>query len=122
MATTDVLQSVQYMVDEDGKRTAAVIQIHAWESLLHLLDSTSLGVLPNTTELKTPEEVVAHAQARPLDPAAVIAPCGSLLDVLQNPSYQNEEFDLDSWTKQWSAVENEMRAITRRNDVAEGRG
>ena len=32
------------------------------------------------------------------------------------------DFDLESWRQQWAAVEAEMKAITRANDMAEGRG
>lgn len=33
-----------------------------------------------------------------------------------------ETFDLDHWQKDWAAVAAEMRAVTRVDDLAEGRG
>ena len=35
---------------------------------------------------------------------------------------EDPEFELETWRRQWSAVEAEMRALTRANDLAEGRG
>ena len=34
MITTDILESAQYLVDTNGKRTAAVVNIDAWDRLL----------------------------------------------------------------------------------------
>ena len=121
MTVTEVLDSIQYLVNEDGERTAAVIQIHAWQQLMPLLDFLSFAPLSEVENDRTPQQIVADVQARPPDPAAVIKPEGSLLDALQNPTYENEDFDLDEWTKQWSAIERQMKAVSYQNDVAEGR-
>lgn len=69
----------------------------------------------------TPEEVVAQIKAIPPNPAAIRPATGSLAEALQNAP-RDPDFDLDAWTKQWAAVEAEMKAITQANDMAEGRG
>lgn len=38
MVTTDFLQSVQFVVDRRGKRTAAILNIADWEALVNLLE------------------------------------------------------------------------------------
>jgi len=39
MAITDVLQSVQYVVNERGERTAALVDIAAWETLIDWIEA-----------------------------------------------------------------------------------
>lgn len=121
MSVSEVIESVQYLVDEDGHRTAAVIQINMWQSLLELLDATELIAEKRGTDTKTLEQIIANIKARPIRSESIILPKGSLLEALQNPSYEDIDFDLDEWTKQWQAVEQEMKTMTRQNDLAEGR-
>lgn len=121
MTVAEVIESVHYMVDEDGKRTAAVIEMGMWRSLLALLHTSDLVAETEFELEKTPEQVIANVQARPIRLESVIQPKGSLLVALKNPTYADEDFDLDEWTKEWQAVEREMDAITHQNDLAEGR-
>lgn len=121
MSVLEVLNSVQYMVDEDGKRTAAVIQMNMWQSLLELLSTTNLIAKEEVTDEKTPEQIIATIQARPVRSDNVIRPKGSLLTALQNPTYADEDFTLDEWTQHWRAVEKEMKTITAQNDLEEDR-
>lgn len=39
MTVTEILQSVQFVVDRDGKPTAAMLDINVWEAFLSLLES-----------------------------------------------------------------------------------
>lgn len=121
MSVLEVLNSVQYMVDEDGKRTAAVIQMNMWQSLLDLLSATDPIAGEEVAAEKTPEQVIASVQARPVRSDNVIRPQGSLLAALQASTYDDEDFDLDEWTQHWLAVEKEMKTITVQNDLEEGR-
>ncbi|MEZ4726204.1 MAG: hypothetical protein R3E79_03610 [Caldilineaceae bacterium] len=121
MSVLEVLNSVQYMVDEDGKRTAAVIQMNMWQSLLELLSTTNLIAKEEVTDEKTPEQIIATIQARPVRSDNVIRPKGSLLTALQNPTYADEDFTLDEWIQHWRAVEKEMKTITAQNDLEEDR-
>ena len=38
MTIAEILQSVQFVVDQDGKPTAAVLDIRAWEAFLLMLE------------------------------------------------------------------------------------
>ncbi len=113
MTIADVIGSVQYLVDDDGKRTAAVVQMNMWQDLLDMLGTTDLDVDHHVADEKTPEQVIADVQIRPVRSESVILPKGSLLEALPNPTYDDKDFDLDTWTKQWQAVEKEMKAITQ---------
>ena len=73
------------------------------------------------SESATPEEVVARIRATPPNPSGIRAATASLADTLRN-SPGDPNFHLEDWTRRWSAVEDEMKALTRTNDVAEGRG
>ena len=46
---------------------------------------------------------------------------GNLADLL-HAAPGDASFDLESWKRQWSVVEAELKAITRANDVAERGG
>ena len=67
------------------------------------------------------EAVVDRIRAMPPNPASIRPASGSLAEALQNAP-DDPDFDLESWSQQWAAVEAEMKAITRANDMAEGRG
>ena len=57
---------------------------------------------------------------RPPNPQAIRPGRGSLLDVLTDEP-TDEPFDLATWQEEWAAVEDEMAAMTRADDRAEGR-
>lgn len=84
MTALEFLKSVQYMVDEDGKRTAAVVQIELWQRLMSLLRASDLIALKEMAYGKTPEQVIAEVQARPVNTDSVIPPKGSLLDIAES--------------------------------------
>jgi plasmid stability protein len=67
------------------------------------------------------EEVVAQIKATPPNPANIHPATESLADLLMNAP-EDPDFDLEAWTREWAKVEAEMKAITRANDLAEGRG
>jgi hypothetical protein len=69
----------------------------------------------------TPGAPVTRTQAAPPSPAQFRPASGNLADVL-GAAPSDPSFDLESWKRQWSSVEAELKAITRANDVAEGRG
>ena len=87
-----------------------------------------LDILSSAVELEfeqdvypTPDEVIARIKATRPNQANIRPASGSLLKALQN-SPHDPEFDLEAWNKEWAAIETEMKAITRANDIAEGRG
>ncbi|MGH9846180.1 MAG: hypothetical protein ACREEM_46355 [Blastocatellia bacterium] len=99
----------------------------AEEFAVELLDQ-ALTAEPKETEHfpLTLEEVVAKIKSLPPNPNAYRLPTGSLADYLEKSlaaeAEDDEEFDLEAWQREWDAVEEEMKAITRANDIAEGRG
>jgi plasmid stability protein len=68
----------------------------------------------------TPEAVVAKIKATPPNPQCIHPASGSLAEALRNAT-DDPDFDLAQWTQEWEAVEQEMKAITRANNIAEGR-
>ncbi len=85
------------------------------------LDILKNALTPAMQDVPTPEDVVAKIQATPPNPKNIHSATGSLLEALRNaPDYP--DFDLKSWEKKWSDAEREMKAMTRANDIAEGRG
>ncbi len=72
-------------------------------------------------EEPTLEDVVEEIIARGSNPANVIPAQGSLEEALANAPNE-PPIDEEAWQREWAAVEAEMKAITRANDIAEGRG
>jgi len=69
----------------------------------------------------TPEEVVEFIRTTPANATQIRSATESLAELLRTaPS--DPTFDLESWQRQWSEVEQELKSLTRANDVAEGRG
>lgn len=77
-----------------------------------------LGDAVGTGMVPSPEDVVAEIRALPA--IAVPVANGSLADALQDAP-EDPEFELETWRRQWAAVEAEMKALSRANDLAEGR-
>lgn len=97
-------------------RQAASQERTAQEIVIDLLNR-ALGL---DEYLETPEEVVARIKALPKNPYALHPAQGSLADALSR-TVTNEDFDLDAWEREWSAVEAEMREMTILDDIREGR-
>lgn len=82
-------------------------------------DLLTIALVNEVEAYPTLEEVVARIKATPPNPASIRPATGSLAEALQNAP-DDPNFDLETWTQQWAAVEAEMKAITRANDIAEG--
>jgi hypothetical protein len=65
--------------------------------------------------------LVKRIQATPPNPTAIHPATSSLAELLQNVP-EDPDFDLESWTQEWEAIEAEMKARDRADDIAEGRG
>jgi hypothetical protein len=89
--------------------------------LVSTILATALDVENQQDDYPTPEEVVTKIKATPPNPASIRPATGSLAEALQNAPH-DPDFDLETWTKGWAAVETEMKTITRANNIAEGRG
>jgi hypothetical protein len=79
---------------------------------------TDIEAIQNELELVA---LVEPIKATPPNPAAIHPASASLAEALQNAS-ADPGFDLESWTHQWAAVEAEIKAIDRADDIAKGRG
>jgi hypothetical protein len=90
-------------------------------SLQELVEGFLRHIIKADEPYPTPEEVVAKIQATPPNPANIRPATGSLAQALQNAP-DDPDFDLERWTREWSMIENEMKAITHSNSIAEGRG
>jgi hypothetical protein len=66
-------------------------------------------------------ELVTAIQTTPPNPT-LIKPATANLAELLSAAPDDPSFDLQSWQRQWSALEAEMKSLTRVNDVAEGGG
>ncbi len=71
-----------------------------------------------TTDIFTPEEVVAMIKATPPNPQAIRPATGSLAEALKNSAH-DPNFDVEQWNKEWAMIETEMKATTRANSLAE---
>jgi hypothetical protein len=68
----------------------------------------------------TPQEVVARVQATASNPSQIRSATANLADLLGSAN-EEPDLDLEAWKRQWSAVEADLKAIKRANDIAEGR-
>ncbi len=66
------------------------------------------------------QEIVTIIQGTAPDSSLVRPATAKLADLLHSVP-GDSSFDVEDWRRQWSAVEAEMKALTRANDVAEGR-
>lgn len=80
-----------------------------------------LAAAVEDSECLTPLEVVGRIQATGPN-ADQVRPATASLAVLLRTAPDDPDFDLNDWQRQWSAVACELAAITRANDIAEGRG
>jgi len=87
------------------------------------VEQLAIGILSEAArefESLTPLEAVAKVQATPPNPCQIRSATANLADLLSSPDGE-PELDPEAWRRQWSAVEADLKAITRANDVAEGR-
>lgn len=66
------------------------------------------------------EDLVARIKSMPPNPAMIRPAQGNLAEALKEAP-EGIETDPDEWNRNWAAVEREMAAITRADDIAEGR-
>lgn len=66
------------------------------------------------------EAVVLRIQSHPSDPSHIHPATQDLGELLKDVE-REEPLDVAAWQSDWSKVEEEMKAITRANDIVEGR-
>jgi hypothetical protein len=67
------------------------------------------------------QKTVMKIQATAPNADLVRAATANLAELLRSAP-QEPSFDLQSWQREWSDLEAEMKAVSRVNDIAEGRG
>jgi predicted CopG family antitoxin len=105
--------------DDLAGRLQALAQVHNQsvdDLILSLLEASA-----SEEAFPTPEEVVARIRATPPNPNNLRPPVGSLAEYLARPVPPDPNFNLEEWQREWDAVEAEMKAADRADDIAEGR-
>jgi prevent-host-death family protein len=109
-------------ITQHGRPQAVLVSYEYYEQLLeqarHRTTPAELEAIQNDPELIA---LVERIKATLPNPAAIRPATGSLAEALQN-SPEDPYFDLEAWTRQWAAIEAEIKAIDRADDIAEGRG
>ena len=109
-------------ITQHGRPQAVLVSYEHYE---HLREEARRRMTPADIEaIRNDPELVAlveRIKATPPNPAAIRPATGSLAEALQNAP-EDPDFDLATWTRQWNAIEAEMKAIDRADDIAEGRG
>lgn len=130
MLTTGVIRNGRVVVAEpidlpDGSEVTISERVprkdpHAPDDEAPSVPNHSSGGDPTEDTYPTLLEVVAKIQATKPNPAQFRPPSGNLADLLWDAP-NDPKFNLEDWSRQWSAVEAEMKAVTRSNDIAENR-
>lgn len=98
---------------------AAAIDWPVEKMALHLLDE-ALSITPKSDQDElTPEDVIARILASRPKPQNIRPAVGSLSEALRE-GRTDYAFDLDKWTKEWAAVEAEMKAIEQADILTDG--
>ena len=76
----------------------------------------------STEEEESLEALVARIKAMPPNPLSIIPAQGNLAEVLRSLEAMEDDVDIEAQSAALQAAEEELRAIDRANDIAEGRG
>ncbi|MCP4538307.1 MAG: type II toxin-antitoxin system Phd/YefM family antitoxin [Chloroflexi bacterium] len=110
-------------ITQHGRPQAVLIGYEQYEQLLAQAQGRTAPEADPEAIRNDPEMIalVERIKATPPNPATIRPATGSLAEALQNAP-EDPDFDLETWTRQWKAIEAEMKAIDRADDIAEGRG
>ena len=109
-------------ITQHGRPQAVLVSYEHYEQLREQardrMTPADIEAIRNDPELAA---LVERIKATPPNPAAIHPATASLAELLQDAS-EDPDFDLESWTRQWAAIEAEIKAIDRADDIAEERG
>ncbi len=110
-------------ITQHGRPQAVLISYEYYEQLLAQVRERTAPAVDLEAIRNDPDMIALteRIKATPPNPAAIRPAAGSLAEALQNAP-EDPDFDLETWTRQWDAIEAEMKAIDRADDIAEGRG
>lgn len=119
----DVQQDEAVYITQHGRPQAVLVSYEHYEQLVQQAGDRPPARIDPAIIRNDPEMIalVEAIKATPPNPAAIRPATGSLAEALQNAP-EDPDFDLESWTEQWNAIEAEMKARDRADDIAEGRG
>lgn len=109
-------------ITQHGRPQAVLVSYEHYELLLKRAANAQVSE-PDVEAIRNDPDLIALVEkirATPPNPKAVHPPTESLADLLQNAPH-DPDFDLETWTRQWDAIEAEMKARDRADDIAEGR-
>jgi prevent-host-death family protein len=109
-------------ITQHGRPQAVLVSYEHYEQLREQararLAPADVEAIRNDPELVA---LVEQIKATPPNPDAIHPATTSLAELLQDAP-EDADFDLETWTRQWNAIEAEMKASDRADDIAEGRG
>jgi prevent-host-death family protein len=110
-------------ITQHGRPQAVLVNYEQYEQLLKQASDQPPARLDPEIIRNDPEMIalVEAIKSTPPNPAAIHPATASLADLLRDAP-EDPDFDLASWTEQWDAIEAEMKARDRADDIAEGRG
>jgi len=110
-------------ITQHGRPQAVLVSYEHYEQLMEQARQQSTVKVAAETIRSDPalRALVEQIKTAPPNPAAFRPATGSLAEALQN-SPTDPDFDLESWTRQWEAIEAEIKTIDKADDMAEGRG
>ena len=109
-------------ITQHGRPQAVLVSYKHYEQLLE--QAKQPAARPDAETIRNNPGMIAlveRIKATPPNPAAIHPATASLAELLQNAP-EDPDFDLETWMRQWDAIEAEMKAIDRADDIAEGRG
>ncbi len=107
-------------ITQHGRPQAVLVSYEHYEQLLKQSTTQVAPPVDPETIRNDPEMIalVEQIKAEPPNPNNIHPATASLADLLQN-SPEDPDFDLETWTRQWDAIEAEMKAIDRANAIVE---
>jgi prevent-host-death family protein len=119
----DVQQDEAVYITQHGRPQAVLVSYDHYEQLIQQAgDRPPTRIDPEI--IRNDPEMIALSEAikaTPPKPSNVHPATASLADLLRD-ALEDPDFDLESWAAQWNAIEAEMKARDRADDIAEGRG
>jgi prevent-host-death family protein len=108
-------------ITQHGRPQAVLVSYEHYEQLLRKATAQTAALVDPEIIRNHPDMIalVDRIKATPPNPNNIHPATASLADLLRNAP-QDPDFDLETWTRQWDAIEAEMKAIDRADDIAEG--
>src|SRR5258705_14012234 len=102
-------------------RQQATVRHSSVEALVIEYVEAALGD-ETTDEEESLEALVARIKAMPPNPLSIIPAQGNLAEALRSLEAMEDDVDIEAQSAALQAAEEELRAIDRAEDIAEGRG